>query len=89
MGLYQPTDGAVLLDGIDLRQLDPADVRRHITPRTRAIMPVHLYGQACDMAALMAIASEHRLFVVEDCAEAFYLLDFLGHFTRLMKFSRF
>jgi len=52
-------------------QMDPDDVRRQITPRTRAIMAVHLYGQACDMGALTAIAREHRLFLVEDCAEAF------------------
>jgi perosamine synthetase len=52
-------------------QIDPEEVRRHLTPRTRAIMPVHLYGQACDMDALVAIAQEHRLFIVEDCAEAF------------------
>ena len=51
-------------------QIDPDDVRRHITTRTRAIMPVHLYGQSCDMDALTAIAAEHRLFLVEDCAEA-------------------
>lgn len=52
-------------------QMDPEDVRRRITPRTRAIMVVHLYGQACDMGALGAIAREHRLLIVEDCAEAF------------------
>lgn len=50
--------------------LDPADVERRITPRTRAIMPVHLYGASCDMAALMDIARRHDLKVVEDCAEA-------------------
>jgi len=52
-------------------QMDPEDVRRHITARTRAIMAVHLYGQSCDMQALSDIAREHRLFLVEDCAEAF------------------
>ena len=52
-------------------QIDPEDILRHITPRTRAIMPVHLYGQACDMDAIMDIARQHRLFVVEDCAEGF------------------
>jgi perosamine synthetase len=52
-------------------QIDPDDVRRHITPRTRAIMAVHLYGQTCEMDALSTIAREHRLFLVEDCAEAF------------------
>lgn len=51
--------------------LDPADVAARITPRTRAIMPVHLYGAACDMDAIMAFARQHGLLVVEDCAEAF------------------
>lgn len=51
-------------------QADPADLRRRLTPRTRAILVVHLYGQASDMDAIMAIAAEHRLAVVEDCAEA-------------------
>lgn len=50
--------------------LDPADVERKITPRTKAIAPVHLYGAVCDMAALRAIADRHRLAIVEDCAEA-------------------
>ncbi len=73
-------------------QIDPEDVRRHITPRTRAIMPVHLYGQACDMDALMAIAAEHRLFVVEDCAEAFgtfYKGRHVGTFGDISTFSFF
>ncbi|HTJ65417.1 MAG TPA: DegT/DnrJ/EryC1/StrS family aminotransferase [Alphaproteobacteria bacterium] len=51
--------------------LDPADVERRITPRTKAIMAVHLYGAACDMPALLAIARRHNLKIVEDCAEAF------------------
>lgn len=76
----------------DTWQMDPEDVRRHITPRTRAIMPVHLYGQACDMDALMAIAREHRLFVVEDCAEAFgtlYKGQHVGTFGDISTFSFF
>jgi perosamine synthetase len=54
----------------DTWQVDPEDVRRRITPRTKAIMAVHLYGHACEMDALRAIAREHRLFLIEDCAEA-------------------
>lgn len=50
--------------------LDPADVRRRITPKTRAIMAVHLAGNPSDMAALMAIAREHNLVVIEDCAQS-------------------
>ena len=50
--------------------LDPADVRRRITPKTRALMVVHLAGNPSDMDALMAIAREHHLFVIEDCAQS-------------------
>ena len=51
--------------------IDPADIRRKITPRTKAIMAVHLYGQVCDMTAIMAIAKEYNLGVVEDCAQCY------------------
>lgn len=51
-------------------QMDPADVRRKISQRTRAIMAVHLYGHPCDLDELGAIARESNLFLVEDCAEA-------------------
>jgi perosamine synthetase len=50
--------------------MDPDAVRRAITPRTKAIMPVHLYGHPCEMEPLMAIARAHGLYVVEDAAEA-------------------
>lgn len=50
--------------------LDPADVERKITPRTRAIIPVHLHGAPADMDALRAIADRHGLAVVEDGAQA-------------------
>jgi perosamine synthetase len=52
-------------------QISADDVRAKITPRTRAILAVHLYGHPCDMPALRALADEHGLFLVEDCAEAF------------------
>lgn len=45
-------------------------VRRAITPRTKAIVPVHLFGQCANMQEIMAIAHEHRLFVVEDACQA-------------------
>jgi perosamine synthetase len=51
-------------------QLDPESIKRVITPRTKAVMPVHLYGGACDMPAIVKIAQEYGLFIVEDCAEA-------------------
>ena len=51
-------------------QVNVDDVAARITPRTRAIIVVHLYGQACDMVALAALASAHGLLLIEDCAEA-------------------
>ena len=50
--------------------LDPADIERKITPRTKAIVPVHLFGQVADMEAIMAIAEKHGLYVIEDNAQA-------------------
>ena len=50
--------------------LDPAEVERRLTPRTKAILPVHLYGQPADLAALLALADAHGVVVVEDCAQA-------------------
>jgi dTDP-4-amino-4,6-dideoxygalactose transaminase len=54
----------------DTYNLNPALVRQAITPRTKAILPVHLYGQACDLDALSRIADEHQLLLVEDAAQA-------------------
>jgi UDP-2-acetamido-2-deoxy-ribo-hexuluronate aminotransferase len=51
--------------------LDPSQVAAAITPRTRAIMPVSLYGQCADMTAINAIAKHHRLPVIEDAAQSF------------------
>ena len=50
--------------------LDPIDTARKLTPRTKAIVPVHLYGRPADMAALNDLAARHDLFVVEDAAQA-------------------
>jgi dTDP-4-amino-4,6-dideoxygalactose transaminase len=50
--------------------IDPAAIESAITPRTVGIIPVHLYGQPADMAAIMAIARRHKLWVIEDCAQA-------------------
>lgn len=50
--------------------IDPEDIRRKITERTKAIIPVHLAGQPCDMDAIHAIAKEHHLVVIEDGAHA-------------------
>lgn len=45
-------------------------IEKNITPKTKAIVPVHLYGQCCNMEAVMAIAKKHNLFVIEDVAQA-------------------
>jgi len=51
--------------------IDPEAVRAAVTERTRAILPVHLFGQPADMTALKAIADAHDLLVIEDCAQSF------------------
>jgi perosamine synthetase len=51
-------------------QIDPIDIVKKITPSTKAILVVHLYGQACDMETICKIAKENDLYVIEDCAEA-------------------
>jgi dTDP-4-amino-4,6-dideoxygalactose transaminase len=50
--------------------LDPARIEERISPRTRAILPVHLYGQPADMPAIERIAARHHLAIVEDCCQA-------------------
>ena len=51
--------------------IDVGDARRRVTPRTKAVMPVHYAGEACDMAAIAALAGRHGLKIVEDAAHAF------------------
>ncbi|HZI69032.1 MAG TPA: DegT/DnrJ/EryC1/StrS family aminotransferase [Hanamia sp.] len=50
--------------------IDPQAIKKAITPKTKVIVPVHLYGQSCQMEEIMAIAKEHNLFVIEDNAQA-------------------
>ncbi|KQZ80047.1 UDP-4-amino-4,6-dideoxy-N-acetyl-beta-L-altrosamine transaminase [Rhodanobacter sp. Root561] len=52
------------------QNIDPSAIEAAITPRTRAILPVHFAGRPCDMDAIMAIAHKHNLVVIEDCAHA-------------------
>lgn len=50
--------------------IDPEDIERKITPDTKAIMPVHMLGNPCDMDRIMEIAKRHGLYVIEDCCQA-------------------
>lgn len=50
--------------------IDPSNIEAAITDKAKAIMPVHLYGQPCDMDPILEIAQKHNLFIVEDCAQA-------------------
>lgn len=54
----------------DTFNISPEAIKKAITPRTRAIVPVHLFGQAADMDAIMQIAAEHNLFVIEDACQS-------------------
>lgn len=61
----------ILVDcGRDTMNLDPKDLEKKITPRTKAVIPVHFAGRPCNMEAIMAIAKKHNLKVIEDCAHA-------------------
>jgi dTDP-4-amino-4,6-dideoxygalactose transaminase len=70
--------------------MDPALLEEKITPRTVGIIPVHLYGQSADMDPIMAIARKHRLWVIEDCAQAHlarYQGNLVGTFGNVGTFS--
>jgi len=60
----------VLAEINDSLTLDPIDIEHRITPRTKAIMPVHMLGNPCDMDPIMAIARKNNLLVLEDCCQA-------------------
>lgn len=70
--------------------IDPTRIKEAITEKTKAIMPVHLYGQPCDMDSIMEIAKKHKLYVVEDCAQAHgaaYKGQVIGSFGDVAGFS--
>ncbi len=64
----------------DTLLIDPGKIEAAITPRTKAILPVHLYGQACDMDRILSIAERHHLSVIEDCAQC-HGSSWNGHMT--------
>lgn len=73
-------------------QMNPLDIEQKITPKTKAIMVVHLYGHSCDMDKIMQIALKYNLLVIEDCAEAIgtkYKGKHVGNFGDAGAFSFF
>jgi len=71
-------------------QIDPDDIKKKLSSKTKAIMAVHLYGHPCDMDKIMKIAEQNDLFVIEDCAEAigsFYRGRHVGGFGNVSTFS--
>ncbi len=89
---FMATANAILFTGAtpvfadideDTFNIDPEQIEKAITPRTKAILPVHLYGQMCDMDRIQAIASKHGLRVIEDACQsvaATYKGAFAGSF---------
>lgn len=76
----------------DTWQIDPDDIEKKITKKTKVIMPVHLYGLPCNMDAIRKIAKKKNIFVMEDCAEAFgskYKNNHVGNFGDISSFSFF
>jgi len=68
--LYQGATPVFVDSGERDWNMDPDDFAQLITPRTRAVIPVHLYGQPCDMARIVPAAKEAGMYIIEDCAEA-------------------
>lgn len=74
----------------DTWQLDPADLESRITPKTKAIMAVHLYGHPCEMDEIVSVCKRHNLYLIEDCAEAigtYYKGKHVGTFGDISTFS--
>jgi dTDP-4-amino-4,6-dideoxygalactose transaminase len=70
----------VFADVNDLYLMDPADVERKITARTKAIIVVHLFGNPCDMDAMAAVAKKHNVALIEDCCQA-HMTEYKGKYA--------
>lgn len=76
----------------DSWQMDPEDIEKRITPKTKAVIAVHLYGHPCNMNKICALAQKYNLFLIEDCAEAIgscYQGKHVGTFGDIACFSFF
>lgn len=83
----------VFVDSLmDTWQVDPEDIKRKITPKTKAVMAVHLYGHACNMTDIQKTCKDNNLFLIEDCAEAIgttFKNKHVGTFGDIATFSFF
>ena len=70
LGVTENGATPVFVEPDEMFCLDAEKVEAAITPRTKAILPVHLYGQPCDMDRICAIAEQHGLYIIEDCAQS-------------------
>ena len=68
LGITERGATPVFVEPDEFYNLDPLRIEPAITKRTRAIMPVHLYGQPCDMPSIHTVAEKYKFFVIEDCA---------------------
>ena len=70
MGISKAGATPIFAEPDEYDQIDANKIEQLITPRTKAIMPVHLYGMSCDMAKIMQLATRYNLRIIEDCAQA-------------------
>ena len=70
LGVTENGAAPVFVEPDEFFCIDAEKIEAAITPRTKAILPVHLYGQSCDMEKICSIAEKHGLYVVEDCAQS-------------------
>src|SRR5215470_675894 len=70
----------IFADVDDTYNMDPVDIERKISPRTRAIIVVHLFGNPCDMDAIVDIAKRHGIALIEDCSQA-HLAEYRGKYV--------
>ncbi len=69
LGVTENGATPVFVDSNDYLLMDASAIEQYITPRTKAILPVHLYGQSCDMTTIRDVANRHNLAIIEDCAQ--------------------
>ena len=70
MGISMNNGTPIFVEPDEYYNIDPERIEAAITPKTKAILAVHLYGQSCDMTTIMDLAKKYHLYVVEDCAQS-------------------